>query len=247
MTDRLCEPARSRQDTQVRKMTGKYVSNDNVSVRMFKSGFFESLSHVHPAVPHLIFIPVIVFMLYASFTRGVGAGTIVLLTAGGVLLWTFTEYMVHRFVFHTTPDVEEAVRNAVAQCGPGEPVFPRLTTVKQKHYFLAHGVHHDFPNDSRRLVMPPSVSIPLAVLFYAAFRLVLGPVYCSAPFAGFVLGYLAYDTIHYAVHHFTLTGQLSNYLKKLHLRHHYQDNELDFGVSSPLWDYIMGTASRRNR
>jgi len=228
-------------------MTRKYVSNDDVTVRMFKSNLFERLSHVHPAVPHLIFIPVIAWMLYAGYNRGLTVGAAALLFVGGILLWTFTEYMVHRFVFHTTPEVEEAVRKAVAQCGPGEAVFPRLGTFKQKHYFLAHGVHHDFPNDSRRLVMPPSVSVPLAVLFYAVFRLLLGPAEGPVLCAGFVLGYLVYDTIHYAVHHFTLSGKVSGYLKKLHFRHHYQDNEQDFGVSSPLWDYILGTAGRRKR
>ena len=34
-------------------------------------------------------------------------------------------------------------------------------------HFIIHGIHHDHPNDKMRLVMPPSVSIPLAALFFA--------------------------------------------------------------------------------
>jgi sterol desaturase/sphingolipid hydroxylase (fatty acid hydroxylase superfamily) len=125
---------------------------------------------------------------------------------------------------------------------PGEAALPELPGLRQRHYFLAHGVHHDFPNDSKRLVMPPSVSIPLAVLFFAVFRLAFGPGTGPALFGGFTLGYLIYDTIHYAVHHFSLHGRLMLYLKKKHFRHHYQNSRRDFGVSTPLWDWILRTA-----
>ncbi len=106
---------------------------------------------------------------------------------------------------------------------------------------MAHGVHHDYPNDSKRLVLPPSVSIPLAVLFFAAFSLAFGSASGPAIFGGFVIGYLIYDTVHYAVHHFSLHGRVMLYLKKKHLRHHYQDSRRDFGVSTPLWDWILRT------
>jgi 4-hydroxysphinganine ceramide fatty acyl 2-hydroxylase len=43
----------------------------------------------------------------------------------------------------------------------------------EKIHFIFHGVHHDYPSDSRRLVMPPSVSIPLAILFYFLFEAIL--------------------------------------------------------------------------
>ena len=54
-----------------------------------------------------------------------------------------------------------------------------------------------------------------------------------------------YDSIHYAVHHVSLRGPVLLFLKKQQLRHHYQDSTKDFGVSSPLWDFVMGTYSRR--
>lgn len=222
-------------------MAKHYVSNKDVSVRIFESDFLEWFSHVHPAVPHVIFIPVIGYMLYSSYVHGVQAGRIGLLFPAGVLLWTLTEYFVHRFIFHTTPEMEEEVRNTVSQLAPSEPALRKLAGLRQKHYFLAHGVHHDFPNDTKRLVMPPSLSIPLAVVFYVAFRFLFGAGSGPGLFAGFVFGYLIYDTIHYAVHHFSLHGRIVLYLKKQHFRHHYQDPRKDFGVSSPLWDVVLGT------
>jgi sterol desaturase/sphingolipid hydroxylase (fatty acid hydroxylase superfamily) len=222
-------------------MARKYVSNKDESVRIFKSDFLEWFTYVHPVVPHLIFVPVTAFVLYLSYAAGVGPARIALLFVGGLVLWTLAEYLVHRFIFHTTPELEEEVRQIVSGLGPGEAALPKLTSFRQRHYFLAHGVHHDYPNDSKRLVLPPSVSIPLAVLFFAAFSLAFGSASGPAIFGGFVIGYLIYDTVHYAVHHFSLHGRVMLYLKKKHLRHHYQDSRRDFGVSTPLWDWILRT------
>jgi sterol desaturase/sphingolipid hydroxylase (fatty acid hydroxylase superfamily) len=142
-----------------------------------------------------------------------------LLFFGGVLFWTFTEYVLHRFVFHYEPS----------------------SAWGQNIHFLAHGVHHDYPNDSGRLVMPPAVSVPLAVLFYGFFSLLIPGAFLPAFFAGFLFGYICYDTIHYATHHSRMKGKVGHWLKHHHLQHHYLDNERGFGVSTPLWDYIFGT------
>ena len=40
-----------------------YVSNKNESVRMFKSDFMEFFSHIHPATPLVIYLPVVGYML----------------------------------------------------------------------------------------------------------------------------------------------------------------------------------------
>ncbi len=90
--------------------------------------------------------------------------------------------------------------------------------------------------------MPPVVSVPLAILFYHLFKFLLGITVATPLFAGFVAGYLAYDTTLHAVHHFRLPGRLGRYLKKCHMRHHYLNPHKDFGVRSPLWDAVMGTS-----
>lgn len=223
-----------------------YISNADVSVRMFKTGLLERLSHVHPAAPHVMFVPVVGYMLYATYQRGAEPGRAALLFLLGPVIWSLTEYLVHRFVFHIATEKEDQARDIVRQLGHQEPAVPALATWAQKRYWVAHGVHHDFPNDSRRLVMPPAISIPLAVLFYQAFKLVLGATYAPALFAGFVAGYLVYDTTHYAVHHFRLRSRLGRALKKHHSRHHYLDPAKDFGVSSALWDVILSTVGRKD-
>ena len=47
-------------------MPKNFVSNKDETVRMFESNFLESLSRVHPSVPLIIFVPVILFMIYLA-------------------------------------------------------------------------------------------------------------------------------------------------------------------------------------
>jgi 4-hydroxysphinganine ceramide fatty acyl 2-hydroxylase len=202
-------------------MQKQFVSNKDESARLFKSDLLEVFTHVHPAVPHLIFIPVIGFMIYLSL--GMALTSFAFLFAFGVCFWTLAEYMIHRFAFHFEP----------------------RHLWQQRLYFLVHGVHHDYPNDSRRLVMPPVVSIPLSAFFYGLFTLMLGSYYTSPFWAGFMTGYLVYDTMHYAIHHFRFRGKIGLMLRNRHLRHHFADPDHNFGISSPLWDAVFGTLKDR--
>jgi sterol desaturase/sphingolipid hydroxylase (fatty acid hydroxylase superfamily) len=188
---------------------------------MFDARWLDKLSRVHPSVPLIIFVPVIAVLLVEGFIHGAGAWTPVWLV-GGYLFWTLTEYWLHRLVFHFEPE---------------RGIGARL-------HWIIHGVHHDHPNDPMRLVMPPSVSIPLAALFVFVFYLVLGsPAFL--PFgAGFLGGYLFYDMLHYHVHHHRPTTPLGKRLRELHLRHHFQDHERGYGVSAPFWDHVFGTAPK---
>ncbi len=199
-----------------------YISNKNESVRMFKSDLMELLSHVHPATPLVLYLPVVGYMLYAALWQ---SRLSILAVAGlfllGVLVWTLLEYIIHRYVFHYEPK----------------------SRLGKQFHFIVHGVHHDYPNDARRLVMPPSVSIPLAILFWALFAITLGP-FAPAVSAGFGFGYICYDSIHYAIHHFAMKRGVWLWLKQYHLRHHYNDEHAGYGVSSPLWDYVFRTTRK---
>ena len=197
-----------------------YVSNKDESVRMFKYDWMEFFSKVHYSIPLIIYIPVIGYFLYTAFIDpALGLLNLTGLYAGGIFAWTIAEYFLHRFVFHYHPT-----------SGWGK----RL-------HFIMHGVHHDYPNDSKRLVMPPSVSIPLAFLFYFGFKAILGATLTAPFFAGFVTGYLVYDMIHYAVHHANWENKWFMQVKAHHLKHHFKDPDKGYGVSSTLWDKIVGT------
>ena len=192
------------------------------SPRMFESNALDRLSRVHPAVPVVIFVPVIGILASFAFARLSALAAIGLVLAG-YLFWSLTEYWIHRAIFHFEP---------------AEGLGARF-------HWIIHGVHHDHPNDPLRLVMPPSVSVPLSTLFCLAFWGALGTPHWYAFGAGFLAGYLLYDMTHYYLHHHKPRTNAGRWLRELHMRHHFQDPERGYGVSAPWWDYVFGTPAKR--
>jgi dihydroceramide fatty acyl 2-hydroxylase len=195
------------------------------SPQLFESEFLNYFSRVHPAVPAVIFGPVIAVMFWLGADRGLAAWELPMLALGGLAIWTLTEYWLHRLLFHWQPKFRGG----------------------DKLHFIIHGVHHDHPNDRLRLVMPPAVSIPLAALFFWAFTTIFGTPAAYPLFAGFIGGYLFYDYTHYYVHHFVPKSELGKRLREQHMRHHFQDHRYGFGVSSPIWDVVFRTLPRKRR
>jgi len=196
------------------------ISNNDESVPLFKSKILDVFSRVYWFVPLLLFVPVIAYFTYLSFTfYHITALSFIAYFILGLFLWTIVEYLTHRFVFHYYP------KNKLGQ----------------KLHFMMHGVHHAYPNDSMRLVMPPVLSIPLATLFYFLWLYIFGAVHAPI-FAGFLLGYLCYDMIHYATHHAKfMKAAWFLRVKNHHMQHHYKDSDHGFGVSSDFWDKIFRT------
>jgi dihydroceramide fatty acyl 2-hydroxylase len=191
---------------------------------MFESRLLDACSRVHPSVPVILFAPAIALLFVLGIER-VGFGAALLWAAGGYLLWTLTEYWMHRIVFHFEPE---------------DGIGARL-------HWIIHGVHHDHPNDPMRLVMPPSVSVPLAALFFAGFVAVAGTPSAYPLTAGFLSGYLVYDMLHYHLHHHVPRSRVGRWLRELHMRHHFQDDSRGYGISAPLWDHVFRTVPTRSR
>ena len=61
----------------------------------------------------------------------------------------------------------------------------------------------------------------------------------------FFLGYVIYDTVHFALHHTRPRGRIGRQFRELHMRHHFEDHERGFGVSAPWWDIVFNTRPRR--
>lgn len=201
-------------------MAKNFISNKDETVRMFENDILDFFSRVHFTVPLIIYLPVIAYLLYLSVTvYFMSALTIVGLFLAGMAMWSITEYLLHRFIFH----------------------YPAKSKFGKKIHFIFHGVHHDYPSDSKRLVMPPSVSIPLAVIFYFIFLAIFGQSLMLPFFAGFILGYLFYDVTHYAIHHFNMHNKFWLAIKNHHMLHHFQDEYKGYGVSTPFWDIIFRT------
>jgi dihydroceramide fatty acyl 2-hydroxylase len=190
---------------------------------MFESDLVDLFSRTHPAIVPLLYVPGSALLCYMSVERGgQGVWMTALLFAGGFVTWTLIEYWLHRLFFHWQP--------------PGK--------WGERLHFLVHGVHHTWPKDKYRLVMPPAVSLTLYFLFGAVWYWLLGSSLWFGVHAGFVAGYMFYDMTHYWVHHFSPRTEYGRRLKKNHMLHHFKDPETRFCVSNMVWDRLFGTAGK---
>jgi hypothetical protein len=152
-------------------MAKKYISNKDETPRLFGNDLMEKLSRVHPGVPLIIYGPAIAFFVYrGAVNETLSSFNMIGLFLLGTLFWTFMEYVIHRFAFHYMPKSE----------------------LGKRFHFLIHGIHHDYPRDSKRLVMPPSVSIPLDGDNGANLRGTVFRRFC------FWISLLRYDSLHAA-------------------------------------------------
>lgn len=196
------------------------ISDKDESIRLFQTNIMDFLSRVAWFIPPMIFVPVVFYFAYSSFAHyHFNIFSFLGIYLSGLFLWSFTEYLFHRFIFHYYP------KNKLGR----------------KLHFLLHGVHHAYPNDSMRLVLPPAMSVPIAVVFYFVLKIIFGG-YIAPIFAGFVSGYLLYDMLHYATHHAKfMKASWFVKIKNHHMQHHYKDPDHGFGVSSTFWDKVFGT------
>ncbi|MBD8872118.1 sterol desaturase family protein [Rhodanobacter sp. DHB23] len=129
----------------------------------------------------------------------------------GLFIFSFIEYAFHRWLFHGAL-----------------PLFER-----------GHTVHHEQPlgYDSLPFFFPPAVVLLLA----AALALAL-PAATALLLAGAIaLGYALYGFSHLVIHR---RGRFNHPLARKwaavhHVHHHHPDK--NYGVTSPLWDFLLGT------
>jgi sterol desaturase/sphingolipid hydroxylase (fatty acid hydroxylase superfamily) len=186
-------------------------------LRLFRDDRLEKLTVFSPRAFALTWLGVLAFASYA------GWGTVDVPTATGLLfigvvLWTLYEYVMHRFVFHLKLRSE----------------FGRWVI------FLMHGNHHVDPTDNDRNLMPPVVSLVLLGSFWCVFLLILGKA-GSVVFVGFAIGYVLYDSVHYACHQFPMRGPVLGRLRRHHIRHHYARQEGNYAITAIFWDGVFGT------
>jgi sterol desaturase/sphingolipid hydroxylase (fatty acid hydroxylase superfamily) len=207
-------------------MTHPEIIHDETPVRLFKSDFLEFFTHISPVTVVIIWLPVAVYFTWSAMAnlRGKDGWFIPAAVLLGLFLWTISEYLLHRFLFHFKP----------------------RTPRQERMSFLFHGVHHAHPQCKTRLVMPIALSIPLAAVFFLIFSLIFGSLFgilnwVGPLFSGFLVGYLIYDLTHYATHHFPMRSGYAKYIKRYHMQHHYKTPDARYGVSSPIWDYVFRT------
>lgn len=193
------------------------------SPTLFQNSVLERLTHTNISYPLIIFTAVAVVLVYYGIVeKGFRTPMMVFLFFTGLFVFTFVEYIMHRFLYH----------------------IPATTDKMKKISYTMHGVHHDYPKDKSRLAMPPLLSLIIATVLFVVYRTFLGD-YVFGFLAGFLIGYAGYLGIHYSIHAFKVPNNFLKILWHHHSIHHYREDDRAFGVSSPLWDHVFHTMPRK--
>jgi sterol desaturase/sphingolipid hydroxylase (fatty acid hydroxylase superfamily) len=135
----------------------------------------------------------------------------VLAFAAGVVLWTYTEYAAHRYLAHRT--------------------------FRREHWF-----HHLRPQADAMAGWQPCL---IALFVFGLFVKGFGMEWGAALFAGVAVGYVTYSIAHDRFHHsFIGRADPGNYWDRAarrHVLHHTAGIEMNFGVTTSIWDIIFGT------
>lgn len=212
---------------------------EDKDLRFFSSDFLESFTVCQWYIIPLFWLPFISIVLYKSHSNFVFSGghevwmpglaggisismwSMPLLFLFGIFVWSFAEYIIHRWVFHLRP--------------------PHWSRVLITIHFLFHGQHHKNPMNKNRLVFPPVPAMPIALTIWLIGIALLPLATAQCVLSGVGVGYVMYDLIHYYLHHGSPATYYFKDLKNHHIKHHYVYHELGFGISSRLWDYPFGT------
>ncbi len=133
----------------------------------------------------------------------------------GAIGWTFIEYVLHRFVFHG---------KSAKSLGARE----HRQHHAQVDYFAP------WWQKGLAALAATSLMLPLSV---AAQGLVLGLSFTS----GFVAMYIVYEILHRRAHTHAPTNAYGRWLRRNHFAHHFADPRRAQGVSTPVWDFVIGT------
>lgn len=190
--------------------------------KLFENSVLELMTKAPAPVSATIYISIVFGLLYIGYIKGVATsiGPVVAVFFAAMFFWTFFEYLFHRYINH----LDEYFPNSKVACAIAHTI---------------HGIHHEYPRDKERLMMPPIPGLIIVGLLYLAFLLILGDlVYVFMP--GFMTGYLIYASVHIAVHKRRVPAVLKTQYKH-HALHHYKYPDKAFGVSTTFWDRIFGT------
>jgi sterol desaturase/sphingolipid hydroxylase (fatty acid hydroxylase superfamily) len=133
----------------------------------------------------------------------------------GLFLWTFLEYLLHRWVFH-----ERVLGGAMAR---------------------EHLEHHAKVDYFAPLSVKLALAVPIVGAIFAVGLLFTAATFASGLVIGVLTGWIVYEVIHRRIHVAAPLNAYGRWARKHHLSHHFGNAKLNHGVSTPIWDHVFGT------
>lgn len=166
-------------------------------------------------------------LMVASFVALVAIYGITINALLGVIAvaiaYPLVEYLLHRLVLHA------------------KFLYKRPFTAKL--WKRIHFDHHQDPDDPDVIFGSVDTLLPVAVVLSAPLGyLVAGP---AGGLAALTMGFLVismYEFFHCSSHLGAMPkNPYTALLKRLHMLHHFHNEKGNYGITSPLWDLILGT------
>ncbi len=140
-----------------------------------------------------------------------------LAAAAGVVLWTFLEYCIHRWLGHKH---------------------------RNNPFAAEHIRHHSQGNYFAPPWKKAGAAVVVAALLFFPSWAVVGPIVGGAFTVGFVACYLTYEVVHRRQHTHAGLGPYGRWLRRHHFFHHFADPSKNHGVTTPIWDWVFGTLAQ---
>lgn len=134
----------------------------------------------------------------------------------GVLLWTLTEYLAHRFLGHHKK-------------------------TKPNPFADEHTRHHSVGDYFAPAYKKALVAIVAFVLVGVPAVALAGQTVGAAFALGFALMYISYEALHRRDHTHAGWSRRMRRLRRHHFYHHFADPRMNHGVTTTLWDRVFGT------
>lgn len=192
-------------------------------LRLFKNPAMEALTLLPFSVFVIVWSIILSAAMFFAWRSSTSATIMVLFWLIGLIAWFPFEYLMHRFLFHFR----------------GKSIFAKSMV------FVMHGNHHEQPNHPLRNLMPLSVSLPLALVIWDACVWIMGTAIGAAVAAGFLCGYVGYDTVHYSCHQFSMNFPVLRKIKIHHIKHHYRKTDANYAITAVFLDKICHTKCDR--
>ena len=187
------------------------------NLKLFKLGWLEKLSLTPVWMPASFWLPIFAWLIYKAIEWN-SLPVIAMSFIFGLFIWSLTEYLLHRFVFH----------------------YQANSRLGKKIVFILHDNHHQVADDPLRGLFPVLPAAGVGYLYFWTFKTLWSLEIAYPMTAGFVLGYLSYDYLHFSFHHYNFSWSWWKNLRAKHLKHHVREDH-GFGVSNPFWDIVLGT------
>lgn len=162
-------------------------------------------------------------MIFADLAATVATPTFALGVVVGPPVWTFFEYVLHRFWMHEAKGKNYA---------------------SKEH--LRHHASEDTVLESWYLSWAGVLLVGFALIPFLG-RLVGWPTFGWGLGVGWVVGYGFYDWVHWRAHRRPIRNGYEAWLRRHHFFHHFHAPMKNHGVTTPVWDMVFGTYVRAER